>query len=217
LGIPYTKVTPETVASIEDAIGWIRSVVKSKQFKTLVIDDLTQLVQSEWLALQRTDPKAFEYGAFRAANIILPTLDKFMRVLRAVNDKHEMNVIALGHTFSAKEKQAHEETFNTNHLNMHEVLRNPIYALFDSILFAETEDLLTEVGEGKAKRVVGDGSGERVLHCSPSSSWKIVKNAHHLPDTLPMNGFVLQEVLAKTGERKEKFMSEVYSNKTIKE
>lgn len=214
-GVRYKSVTPQ-VSSLEDAIKWLRVIAKEgkDKYKTVVIDDIDFLISYEWQEMEKTDPKAFGFGAYQAANTFLAKLQPLLNALTIMREKHGFHVVILARSGNVNIKHADGSEYTTNGLVMHSKIAETLRYWTDTILFAHEVAVLSEVVKGSGKhaksvKVATSDNTVRQLECNRASEWWHVKNSHHLPDSIEANGKILFAELNKFSTRKNAFLDEM--------
>jgi hypothetical protein len=176
------------VADVKEAIQSLR--VEPHQFKTVVIDSITQLdvlIQAEIVA---ADGKAKSInaagGGYGAGwNMVSAAHREIRDLIGALADEREMNVVFLAHAQNEMVDSPESESYMRATMRLNSKSVGHYSDNVDLVGFLKLKTYVA--GEGEKKRAIGDGS--RIITCYPTPS-HISKNRFGITTDLPFDGVI---------------------------
>jgi hypothetical protein len=174
------------VADVKEAIQSLR--VEPHQFKTVVIDSISQLevlIQAEIVV---ADGKAKSLnavgGGWGAGRSMVSAVHREIRELCGqLSEEREMNIIFIAHTRNETVDSPETDSFLRATMRLDDKSISHYSDNVDLVGFLKLKTYVA--GEGEKKRAIGDGS--RIITCYPTPS-HISKNRFGITTDLPFDG-----------------------------
>lgn len=179
-----------------DVIAQINALIQEEhQFKTLVIDSLTNLERFIWEEVctqfgVKNIEKA-DGGYARGYKHALNYWQDFLSGLRILNGEKDMMIILTAHEGVQEIKDPETETYHRKAPRIHHLAEYMVSEWCDVVLHAQKKFRIQKTEEGfGAKRAiasaVGSEGGERVIR-SIGNTAVVAKNRYGLPEQMPLD------------------------------
>lgn len=183
----------------------IEEVAKSKEFETLVIDELGAFEQLAWNEVCKAGKKAhileFDWGKGYSAS-----LDKFRKLTVVLEQlASKKNVILIGHSKVSQFNNPEGNDYHRYVIQLHEKVAGLLFQWSDACLFCRYEEF---TGETEKKKLIGMSTGERVVHTTHKAAYDC-KNRYNLPEQLSMSDPDLLYQLIRDGQDAKKLTAKL--------
>jgi len=163
------------------------STAKHK-YKTVVIDSLDWLERliHRKVADERDVKSIEDIGYAKGYTFALAHWGRLCNALNYLRTEHGMTAIMIAHARISKFAPPDGEPYDRYAPKLHKLAAEHMQEFSDEVLFCSYKVFQKTTGEGFAKRTIGIGTGERVIHTSERPS-HAAKNRCSLPDELPLS------------------------------
>jgi hypothetical protein len=183
--------TPKKLTTIEEVRDWLRYVIRSREYQTVVIDTVDEIdkmlsdsVIATWNKTH-TKVKALSdipYG--RGGDLLVAEWREFIENLAAVTSFGK-NVLLIGHEQVVKFENPTGANYDFYTVNVHKKAAPILVAKLDAVLFTQFDTFVKNAEEDKGKAVA---TGRRILLTNDGSSWE-AKNRFGLPNVINNDDF----------------------------
>jgi hypothetical protein len=176
----------ETFDQVMQQLYWLYSNTHDRQ--TVVVDtvDWVERLIHKQICEKSNVQSVSEIPYGKGFDAVLAPLDKMMAGLSALRADRGMDVILLAHTKIEKFAEPGNDAYDRFTPDLHKTVSGVLQAWCTEVLFANYRTYTTTTDEGFGrKRVIGTGTGERVLY----TTWRpshVAKNRLNLPDEMKL-------------------------------
>ena len=190
--------TPERLRSLDDVLAWLRWVIRSAEYQTVVIDTIDELerflaarVVEAWNKDNRAVKTVADIPYGRGGDLLAAEWKHVIDVFDHLSTAGK-NVLLIGHEQVTKFENPSDANFDLWTPNLHKKAYPVVTAKLDAVLYARWEVFVRDAdklkGKGKAQ-----STGERVVHTIDGGSF-IAKNRFGLAEVEPMNGDLFAKI-----------------------
>ena len=185
--------------SYEEVLGALEGLYSmSHEYKTVVIDSLDwleRLIHSH-VCLKKNVASIEDIGYGKGYLFALTYWKEILDGLSALRDDKNMGVLLIAHSQIVRFEAPDQEAYDRYSPRLNKAANAMIQEWCDEVLFANYQIVTKVADDGKRKRTVPVGKGERVLHTTERPAF-VAKNRLNMPEEIELDYSVYSSFFKK--------------------